>query len=392
MKLSVWDVPTRIFHWSLVTAFVALLVASRTESNLETHVTTGYTALALVLFRILWGFSGNKFARFSDFLKGYTETKLYFKQLIARKPPDQAGHNPLVGWLVIFMIGMIITIALTGMVVYSGEENKGIFAGFFSFTTAQYAHHIHVFMANIFICIIVIHLIAALIHEFYFKEKIITSMLTGKKSFTDSLKEGFESEMSVEHIPAVKPIALILLTIIAGWTLFSFTLEGKYDLSIAQAVAILDDKGVSKGFVSNEKWQLECAASCHNAFHPTLLPMKSWKKLMTNLDNHFDEDASLDKETKDEILTFLVRNSAEYSSTEASKKILWFLSQADPPIRITETPYWKRKHAGIKEKIFNLNGIFSRTNCGACHIDAEMGLFEDSNIKVPKPVKGVVEL
>jgi cytochrome b len=392
MKTVVWDMPTRIFHWFLVIIIATTLIASLTESHLDTHVVMGYAAVGLILFRILWGFSGKRFARFSNFLKGFREVKLYVKRLIAFETQEHYGHNPLVGWMVVCMIAVIFLIALSGTVIYSGEENKGILAELFSFSTAQYAHRLHIFLAYTLISLLVVHLFAALFHQFYLKEKIITTMLTGKQVHNGIIREHDLHEDSGRSVPLLKIIALLLLVIIPGWILLSLTRGEKHEYPVSQAVTIVNETHERSAFIPNETWKSECTDSCHSVLHPTLLPAKSWEKLMSQLENHFGEDASIDTEAQNEIRSFLVTNAAEHSTTEASQKILWFLANDDSPIKITETPYWKRKHSGIAEDVFNRKGIFSPMNCSACHSDAEVGLFEDANIKIPEPNKGGLKL
>ena len=68
-----------------------------------------------------------------------------------------------------------------GCNVYSGEENKGFLAGYFSFAAAQYALSLHTVIAYGFVLVIVVHVSAALVHDFFFRENIILSMITGRK-------------------------------------------------------------------------------------------------------------------------------------------------------------------------------------------------------------------
>jgi hypothetical protein len=145
----------------------------------------------------------------------------------------------------------------------------------------------------------------------------------------------------------------------------------------------LDDRGVPGAFVENNLWLGECGESCHGPFHPTLLPKRSWKAVMAGLDEHFGDDASLEPEETEEILKFLIANSAERSTTEASQKILWTLGEGAPLVRITKTPYWMKKHSKIKEDVYNRGTIASPSNCAACHRDAATGLFDDTQIVVP---------
>lgn len=101
---------------------------------------------------------------------------------------------------------------------------------------------------------------------------------------------------------------------------------------------------------------------------------------MDNLANHFGDDASLDEFETKNILEFLVKNSAETSTTQASFNFLNSINNKDI-IAMTQTGYWKRKHKEIPDELFKNDKIKSKANCKACHGDIEKGLIENENIK-----------
>ena len=101
---------------------------------------------------------------------------------------------------------------------------------------------------------------------------------------------------------------------------------------------------------------------------------------MSDLENHFGDDASIDDKTNKEILAFLVKNSAETSTMEASWNFLNSINNKDI-IAISKTDFWKERHKEIPKNLFKNNQIKSKANCKACHSDIEKGLVEDENIK-----------
>src|SRR3546814_8551626 len=71
--VRVWDLPTRLFHWTLVTLITVMAVTGWTGS-LDLHMLLGQAVLALVLFRLVWGFTGNRYARFGSFVRSEEHT------------------------------------------------------------------------------------------------------------------------------------------------------------------------------------------------------------------------------------------------------------------------------------------------------------------------------
>lgn len=135
--------------------------------------------------------------------------------------------------------------------------------------------------------------------------------------------------------------------------------------------------------VTSETYKNECS-SCHMAYPPGLLPAGSWKKIMTGLDSHFNDNAEVDKEDYKTIENFLVSNSADKSNYRRSRKIMRSLDKNETPIRISELPYIKKEHDEIPDKMIRYNKkVNSLSNCIACHAQAEKGLFDEDSVKIP---------
>jgi len=135
--------------------------------------------------------------------------------------------------------------------------------------------------------------------------------------------------------------------------------------------------------VKNVLYKEECG-SCHFAYQPGLLPSRSWKKMMGDLENHFKENAELDKETQTVLTKYLVANSADNSNYKRSRKIMNSLNNNSTPLRITKTPYFIRKHDEIPRRLVKDNpklGSFSK--CAACHVNAEKGSYEEDDVRIP---------
>jgi len=134
--------------------------------------------------------------------------------------------------------------------------------------------------------------------------------------------------------------------------------------------------------VSNPKWKTECGA-CHMAYPPSLLPERSWRKMMSGLERHFGQDASLDAATVKEITDFLVNNSADRASSRRGSKVMRSLDASDTPLRITETPWFVRKHDEVPTRVWARPKVRSAANCSACHPGAERGDYSEHGVRIP---------
>ncbi|MBI2401037.1 MAG: cytochrome b/b6 domain-containing protein [Deltaproteobacteria bacterium] len=373
MKDNIWDLPTRLFHWSFAAALIVAFAASTREWFLDYHLLAGAAAFALVAFRVVWGFSGNRSARFSGFVRGWADVKGFLSGLMRLNPARYPGHNPAVGWAVIVMLSLTAVLGATGIIVYSGEEMKGPLVGVFSFETAETAGAVHFIAAYSFLALAAIHVAAALLHDIIWKEGLILSMLTGKKTVEGRVE-------AVAERPLLKKTAFVLFAAVTAGAIL-LVIPGERQAS-GHTPALVEGEGGPRAIERNMVYEEECG-SCHNAFSPTLLPARSWEKLMAGLGEHFGDDASLPEETTSEISKWLVASSAERAFSEPSKKIISSIGDA-APLRITETTYWKEKHSDIGNEVYSRKAVSSRTNCAACHPGAPSGSFEDRDISVPR--------
>ncbi|GAB3546882.1 cytochrome c [Noviherbaspirillum agri] len=120
----------------------------------------------------------------------------------------------------------------------------------------------------------------------------------------------------------------------------------------------------------------ECG-SCHLAFAPSMLPARSWKRMMSDLGNHFGDDASVDASTAARITDYLVANAADMAGNRNSRKLMRGLSPDNAPLRITELPKWKSEHREVADWEWKQKDVGTKANCVACHVDAERGYYDD---------------
>lgn len=135
--------------------------------------------------------------------------------------------------------------------------------------------------------------------------------------------------------------------------------------------------------VTNEVYKEECG-SCHMAYSAGLLPADSWKKLMLNLGNHFGDNAELELTTRKALLSYLIENSADNSEYRRSEKIMGSIGINKVVDRITQTPYFIRKHDEIPKRFITENTkVSSLSQCESCHQNADKGSFDEDEVSIP---------
>jgi cytochrome b len=183
VKIRVWDVPVRLFHWSLVAGFTAVYLSAEWH-KMTVHVWLGYALVALVLFRLVWGFSGNQYARFRSFIFSPQETLAYVRSLRSGHPKHYYGHNPAGALMVFALLGILLAIFTTGLVTLAVIDFEGpllSLANSISDETAYLFRHAHGLMVNIALLLIPLHLLGVVSGSIQHKENLVRAMVTGMK-------------------------------------------------------------------------------------------------------------------------------------------------------------------------------------------------------------------
>jgi hypothetical protein len=138
--------------------------------------------------------------------------------------------------------------------------------------------------------------------------------------------------------------------------------------------ALADDHGGRTSRVPLlPKYQEECAA-CHVAYPPGMLPQASWQRIMNNLPRHYGTDASLDAATVRELSSWLDANAGTYKR----------VAEAPPQDRITRSAWFIRKHDEVSESVWKRPSVKSASNCIACHTQANQGVFNEHDVRIPR--------
>jgi len=178
----VWDLPTRLFHWSLVLLIIASWVSAEFGSfDKAQHMLIGHMLLALILFRLVWGFVGGRYARFNAFLYRPHAYLDYVRSVFGGKPIRYRGHNPLGGLSALAMILALTVQVGSGLFTDDDIFATGPLATFVSSETRSFLTSVHHLCFDLLLCLVVLHLVAVILYEFVKRERLVRPMLTGRK-------------------------------------------------------------------------------------------------------------------------------------------------------------------------------------------------------------------
>jgi len=207
--VKVWDIWVRIFHWSLVVLFVVAYFTAEEEN--VWHIYSGYAVLGLVIFRVLWGIVGSKYARFSDFVYSPQQVMQYLQGMVAGTPEYYLGHNPLGGWMTVALVAGLLVVSVTGLKLYAIEEGRGPLAGANQLMVIDHAYadrdededeeeehqgrkhdngeededemweELHEVSTNITLFLIGLHILGVFISSLLHHENLVKAMITGNK-------------------------------------------------------------------------------------------------------------------------------------------------------------------------------------------------------------------
>lgn len=208
MRRLVYDLPTRVFHWLFAGLFVTAFAIAKTIDDdsvvFSYHMLAGMTLSLLVLLRIAWGILGTRHAKFSNFALSPLDLLNYFRGILSGDSRRWAGHNPASSWAALIMMGLALSLGLTGYLMTSGPNKEDY-------------EEIHELLANGFLIVVIGHLLGIAVHTIRHKEMIGLSMLDGRKADISY----------AETINSSKwPVAFLLLALVGA---FGFELYKKFD-------------------------------------------------------------------------------------------------------------------------------------------------------------------
>jgi cytochrome b len=211
-KLFVWDLPVRLFHWCLVISLLAAWYTSDGERNLiDYHLKIGYFILALIIFRIFWGILGTKYARFYQFIPNKLTLLNYLKNVKKEKNYNTVGHNPLGALMVLLMLMLVLSQAVSGLFMNDDVFTTGPYYGSVSGAIQDFMSSIHHNVFDIILVVSALHIGAVFYYLLVKKANLIVPMITGyKRTESDKNNQGIKSSKLLFALVIVIVVALFL--------------------------------------------------------------------------------------------------------------------------------------------------------------------------------------
>ena len=181
--IKVWDLPLRIFHWLLVAGFFIAYLTG--DELIIIHVWAGYLVFALLLFRLVWGFIGNDYARFSNFLCSPVNSIAYIKDVIALKAKRYLGHNPAGAAMIVVLLVSLLMASITGFAVYGADQGAGPLANMIGSSNEKLWEEVHEFFANFTLLLVFVHIAGVIIESYIHRENLAKAMWNGNKKTLD---------------------------------------------------------------------------------------------------------------------------------------------------------------------------------------------------------------
>jgi cytochrome b len=214
-RVLVWDFPIRFVHWALVLLLIGLVTTGKLGADwLIWHMRMGYAVIALVVFRVIWGFVGSRNARFTAFLYGPSRVLRYVRSF--RGTHDvHASHNPAGGWMVVLLLVALLVQTTTGLftnddILWGGPLSEKV-----SKETSDAFSAVHRRWWWVIVALSVLHIGAVLAYLVALRDNLIVPMFTGYKVLPTGVAKPDDAAAS-----PVRALVLIALCGFAVWYAF----------------------------------------------------------------------------------------------------------------------------------------------------------------------------
>jgi cytochrome b len=179
-SVIVWDLPIRLFHWLTAALVIAAYVTWRLNW-MDLHARAGEALLALVLFRLLWGFFGSETARFSAFLTWPRTALRHLAHFFRREPDRQVGHNPAGGYMILLLLALLLAETLTGLYIDNDVADHGPLTELVPARIANLITDLHLYFWNALLAAAILHVVVIAFYAAVKRHDLVTPMITGRK-------------------------------------------------------------------------------------------------------------------------------------------------------------------------------------------------------------------
>lgn len=170
-EVLVWDLPVRVFHWTLVLSFAGAWLTAESERWRLLHVGLGYAMALLVCFRLVWGVIGTRHARFANFVRGPSAVLAYLRSLLGPRPQHHVGHNPAGAWAIVGLLALGLVVVAAGWATF---ENLG----------GEWPEELHEGAATLMLAVVAMHVAGVALSSLLHRENLVRAMFTGRKRGT----------------------------------------------------------------------------------------------------------------------------------------------------------------------------------------------------------------
>lgn len=174
-RILVWDLPTRVFHWSFALSFAGAYLTAESERYRDIHLALGYVFLGMLVFRLVWGLVGTAYVRFRAFWFKPAEIVAYLRALLSPQPQHYVGHNPAGGVAIFLLLALGLLLSVSGLGLYweIGDED--------------WFEELHEIAANVMLLVVGVHIAGVLVSSVLHKENLVRAMFNGYKQAVNAV-------------------------------------------------------------------------------------------------------------------------------------------------------------------------------------------------------------
>ncbi|MEP7058219.1 MAG: cytochrome b/b6 domain-containing protein [Caldimonas sp.] len=218
IPVRIWDLPTRTFHWVLALCVVGSLASAKIGGNaMVWHLRSGYAVFALLLFRLLWGFFGGRWSRFSNFAYAPAASIRYLRRRSRPEERHEVGHHPLGALWVFGLLAVLAVQVGTGLFADDEIATTGPLIRFVSGRTSSLLTHWHTtFGQGLIFALVALHLAALAYYLFVRKNNLLRPMLSGNKRLTADVPASVDTAASRLVALALFGVCVVVVVWLVG--------------------------------------------------------------------------------------------------------------------------------------------------------------------------------